>query len=507
MQPSTAQDDCLRQYQAILERQNLIIVSNRGPFSFQKEEDGSLKYQRSGGGLVTALLGLAKTVPSTWIACATSPEDRQWGSGEVELVDEETRINICFVNPTPEAYEGYYGVIANPLLWFLQHSIWDVANAPVLNRQTWQAWREGYVEVNRLVADAVVDQVRQKRGQPAFIMLQDYHLYLAPRMIRQRLRNRRKMILTHFIHIPWPGPEDWSLLPCEMREAILEGLCAVDLLGFQTREDALNFLRTCESLLPGVRVNYRMGRAIYRNHVTYVRDFPISIDVPATVQEAASEEAQQYYQQLLEGLGDLRMILRVDRTEPSKNIVRGFLAYEELLETHPEHHQKVQFLALLVPSRLEVEEYQDYLNSIMATAGRINAVFGNSDWEPVRVLVGDSYPRALAAMQLYDVLLVNPVADGMNLVAKEGPSVNQKNGVVVLSERAGAHQQLGEFATVVAPVDVSATAEALHEALMMSEEERKRRADGLKDQIQREDIRLWLCWQLDTLQKILDAKK
>jgi trehalose 6-phosphate synthase len=507
MQPSTAQDDCLRQYQAILERQNLIIVSNRGPFSFQKEEDGSLKYQRSGGGLVTALLGLAKTVPSTWIACATSPEDRQWGSGEVELVDEETRINICFVNPTPEAYEGYYGVIANPLLWFLQHSIWDVANAPVLNRQTWQAWREGYVEVNRLVADAVVDQVRQKRGQPAFIMLQDYHLYLAPRMIRQRLRNRRKMILTHFIHIPWPGPEDWSLLPCEMREAILEGLCAVDLLGFQTREDALNFLRTCESLLPGVRVNYRMGRAIYRNHVTYVRDFPISIDVPATVQEAASEEAQQYYQQLLEGLGDLRMILRVDRTEPSKNIVRGFLAYEELLETHPEHHQKVQFLALLVPSRLEVEEYQDYLNSIMATAGRINAVFGNSDWEPVRVLVGDSYPRALAAMQLYDVLLVNPVADGMNLVAKEGPSVNQKNGVVVLSERAGAHQQLGEFATVVAPVDVSATAEALHEALMMSEEERKRRADGLKDQIQREDIRLWLCWHLDTLQKILDAKK
>lgn len=507
MQPSTDQDDCLRQHQAILERQNLIIVSNRGPFSFQKEEDGSLKYQRSGGGLVTALLGLAKTVPSTWIACATSPEDRQWTAGEVELFDEETRINIRFVDPAPEAYEGYYGVIANPLLWFLQHSIWDVANAPVLNRHTWQAWREGYVEVNRMFADAVVDQVRQKRGQPAFIMLQDYHLYLAPRMIRQRLRNRRKMILTHFIHIPWPGPEDWSLLPCEMREAILEGLCAVDLLGFQTREDALNFLRTCESLLPGVRVNYRMGRAVYRNHVTYVRDFPISIDVPATLQEAVSEEAQQYYQQLLEGLGDLRMILRVDRTEPSKNIVRGFLAYEELLETHPEHHQKVQFLALLVPSRLEVEEYQDYLNSIMATAGRINAVFGNSDWEPVRVLVGDSYPRALAAMQLYDVLLVNPVADGMNLVAKEGPSVNQKNGVVVLSERAGAHQQLGEFATVVAPVDVSATAEALNEALMMSEEERKRRADGLKNQIQREDIRLWLCWQLDTLQKILDAKK
>jgi trehalose 6-phosphate synthase len=410
----------------------------------------------------------------------------------------------------------------------LQHSIWDFSRTPTLNRETWQAWEEGYVAVNRLIANAVVDQVR-KNKRPSLVMLQDYHLYLAPRMIEQALssgemhstwngtksrsrkhRQQRDLqqdtIITHFIHIPWPGPEDWGLLPGRMREAILDGLCAADLIGFQTREDSLNFIRTCESLLPGARVSYRTGRVVLHNHSSHVRDFPISIDVEAIHRDVQTEEVQQYHEQLTEVIGDQKVIVRIDRTEPSKNIVRGFLAYEELLEVHPEHQGKVQFLALMVPSRLEVEEYKDYLDAIMANAGRINARFGSSEWEPIRVLVGESYPRALAAMQLYDVLLVNPVADGMNLVAKEGPTVNEKSGVVVLSERAGAHQQLCDAALVIAPVDVSATAEALHRALTMSLAERQRRSDRMKKLIEREDIYLWLCWQLDALQGVVNAE-
>lgn len=500
------QDDCRGLNQKILKNRRIIFVSNRGPFSFHVDEGGQMTMQRSGGGLVTALLSLAHQVPSTWIAAAGSEEDRQFGQGAIPIDADGSSILMRFVDPDPQVYEDYYGVISNPLLWFLQHSIWDYANAPAINRDTWKAWNDGYVRVNQLFADAVVKQLSED-SMPSLVMLQDYHLYLAPRMIRSRLRGRQNVVITHFVHIPWPGPEDWGMLPRQMRESILTGLCAVDLLGFQTREDALNFIRTCESLLPGVQVNYRTGRVMLHNRVTHVRDFPISIDVRALREQCESEEVQQYYQQLAEITGGRHVILRIDRSEPSKNIVRGFQAFDELLETHPELREQVQFLALLVPSRLEVEEYQDYLKSLMAASGTVNAKYGNTEWEPVRVLVGESYPRAIAAMQLYDVLLVNPVADGMNLVAKEGPVVNDRAGVVVLSERAGAVQQLGDHALVISPCDISATAEALNMGLTMPQEERQRRAGALRKKVEDEDIQQWLCWQLDAVQKLVDLEE
>ncbi len=194
--------------------------------------------------------------------------------------------------------------------------------------------------------------------------------------------------------------------------------------------------------------------------------------------------------------------MRIDRIEPSKNIVRGFQAFDELLELHPEHRGKVQFLALMVPSRMEVEEYQNYLNELMGAAGQVNAKYGDSAWEPVRVVVGENYPRAVAALQLYDVLLVNSIADGMNLVAKEGPVVNQQHGVLVLSERTGARQQLESGALVIPPLDISATANALHQALIMPTDERKEKAERLRNLIEGEDIVDWLCKQLETIVKL-----
>jgi trehalose 6-phosphate synthase len=203
--------------------------------------------------------------------------------------------------------------------------------------------------------------------------------------------------------------------------------------------------------------------------------------------------------ELVDVVGHQRLILRIDRIEPSKNISRGFLAFEEMLELHPEHRGQVKFLALLVPSRMDVDEYREYLDELMAAAGRVNATYGDSGWEPVRVLVGDSYPRAVAALQMYDVLLVNAIADGMNLVAKEGPIVNRRDGVLVLSERAGARQQLEQGAIIVSPCDVYATAEALHRALEMPSQARRERAEGLRLLIEREDISDWLCRQLETI--------
>ncbi|GAG11089.1 unnamed protein product, partial [marine sediment metagenome] len=227
-----------------------------------------------------------------------------------------------------------------------------------------------------------------------------------------------------------------------MRHSILEGLCAADVLGFQTNDDALNFIRTCDTYLPRASTNYKLGRIWYRNHATHVRDFPISIDVETLNQLANSPAVEDYRSEIEDMVEDRKLVLRIDRIEPSKNIVRGFQAFEELLDLYPEYCEQVTFLALLVPSRLDVEEYHDYLDRLMAAAGQVNANFGTQDWEPIRIMVGENYPRAIAALKKYDVLLVNAIADGMNLVAKEGPIVNELDGVLILSERAGARQQL-----------------------------------------------------------------
>jgi trehalose 6-phosphate synthase len=477
---------------------SLIIASNRGPVTFEQDENGNFQYERGAGGLVTALTGLAHHADATWISCAQSKADATWQKGKVNLTESGHTMQVKFLNTEQTALNDYYNKIANPLLWFLQHSMWDVPRAPIIDRETWEAWENGYIPVNQLFAEKIVSQVR-KAKQPALVMLQDYHLYLVARFIYKQMRPKERPKISHFIHIPWPGPEYWSILPSAMRHLILDGLCAVDLLGFQTYEDGLNFIRTCESHLPNTRVNYKKGRIWYRNHATNIRDFPISIDVENIRSQSTSSNVSEHYKEILELVGDRQMILRVDRIEPSKNIVRGFLAFEELLEHFPEHCNKVMLLAILVPSRMDVNEYQDYLDEIMAVVGRINASYGNSKWEPVRLLVGEDYPRAIAAMKLYDVLLVNAISDGMNLVAKEGPIVNQRYGVLILSERAGASQQLSPDAIIVSPCDIYTTALALHQALTMPADERKDRASKLCTSVEREDIKDWLHKQIQSI--------
>jgi len=490
--------ECLTQQAGLLTDRALIVASNRGPVSFEQSEDGQWVPRRNGGGLVTALLGLCRHTDATWIACAQSEADIAWREGDTSPPGMDTTLNLHFLAPPPTVYDGYYNVISNPLLWFMQHSMWDIPRAPIVDQNTWRAWNEGYTAVNAMFAQTIAEHVTAANRR-TLIMLQDYHLYLAPRLLRAWLPPHIRPTVMHFIHIPWPGPEYCRILPPAMRQTILDGLCAVDILGFQTRDDAHNFLRTCESLLPGAHVNFKRGRVWYRNHATYVRYFPISIDVAALRELAESPEVACYRSSIEEMVSGRQLILRIDRIEPSKNIVRGFQAFEEMLALHPEHVGQVQFLAVLVPSRLNVSEYQSYLDELMAAVGRINARYGNSGWEPVRLLVGDDYPRAVAALQLYDVLLINAIADGMNLVAKEGPIVNQRDGVLILSERVGAREQLESGATVISPCDIYATAEALHQALRMSAQDRAQRASRLRWLIERDDISDWLCRQLEAV--------
>lgn len=481
---------------------NLIVAANRGPVTFQRAADGALEFERGRGGLVTALVGLSRYTDVTWVGCARNEADTAWAEGELTLLEGGRPVEVRFLSPDASTYHDYYGVIANPLLWFLQHSMWDIPRAPVIDGDTWEAWHEGYVVVNDLFAQALAEELRAT-SRPALVMLQDYHLYLTARSLRDRVSASEWPTLLHFVHIPWPGPDYWSVLPPAMRESILDGLCAVDVLGFQTRQDSRNFLYTCESLLPGAEIGRESGRlrVRYRDHTVYICDFPISLDAGALKRLAGSSEVADYQIQLRDRLGDRKIILRVDRVEPSKNILRGFHAFVEMLELYPEHREEVVFLALLMPSRMGVKEYRRYLDQVMALTGQINARYGTGDWEPIRVLVSANYPRVVAALRMYDALLVNSIADGMNLVAKEGPIVNQNHGSLILSERAGACQQLGEAALVISPCDVHGTAHELHRALTMPIADRRERAEQLRQLVEEEDITVWLCNQL---QAILD---
>jgi len=478
----------------------VIVAANRAPVVFERTTDGGFDFTRGAGGLVTALSALAQYLPATWIACARTEADKDWDEGDVPL-ENGHNIHIKFLNPSETAYDGYYNEIANPLLWFLQHSMWDLPRFPVINKKTWDAWEDGYQTVNRMFAEAIVKITRQSKKRP-LVMLQDYHLYLVGTYVQEMLPKNELPTLMHFTHIPWPGPEYWRILPATMRQAILGGMCSNDLLGFQTEEDSLNFIRATRTYLPRASAKFTKQRIWYRNHATHIRDFPISIDINGLREVAKNEEVNQYRQEI-ETLSDsCSLIVRVDRIDPSKNILRGFLAFEELLEYHPEHRGKVQFLAILVPSRMEVIEYQEMLDEIMAAVGRVNATFSDGDWEPVRIIINENYPRAVAALQCYDVLLVNSIADGMNLVAKEGPIVNRRDGALILSERTGARQQLSPGALVIAPCDVFATAEAIHQALTMPDEQRHENARLLSWMIERENITTWLLDQLEAISEL-----
>lgn len=477
----------------------IVIASNRGPFSFKAQKDGTYVTRRSAGGLVTALAALAARREVLWVATASSRGDSLWSEEHNDEPQEVDGIQLKFVRPAKKAYERYYNVISNPLLWFIQHQLWDYPRNPSITRETWSAWERGYVEVNRLFAETIADLV-EGVNRPVMILPQDYHLYMLPHFLRERLGFAVQ--IQPFVHIPWPSPDAWRILPAEMRSSILSSLLQSDRVGFQTRRDAFNFVQTCRFYIDNAHSHGSRDSIHYEERRIGAPSYPISVDVKALQTMVEEPETKLFREQIRNFVMGHQVILRIDRVEPSKNILRGLDAFRILLERHPEHVNRVQMLALLVPSRMEVDEYQSYLQEIMAVAGMINAEYGDGNWEPVRILLGNNYRRAMAAMQLYDVLLVNPIADGMNLVAKEGALVNQNDGVIVLSEHAGAFYELGEHVLSVSPFDIFSTAEALHQGLTMPLSERRERAEALRAKVQKNDVQRWFY---DQVEDALDA--
>ncbi len=476
----------------------LIVVSNRGPVSYDRDAEGARIARRGGGGLVTALRGLLERHDVTWIASAISDEDRAVAREAGGTVDETTRTGAPYrallVAHDPAAYDAYYNVVANPMLWFVHHSLWGLAEQLETGRGLRDAWRDGYEPVNEAFAAAALSELDRRPG--AAVFFHDYHLYRAPRLVRDA---RPDATLAHFVHIPWPGPDEWTALPPNLRLAVFDGLLANDLVGFHTARWQRNFLRSAVDLAGAEQVDDRT--LAYRGRRVRVVARAISID-PGEFDALAASDAVLERERELEATRDELLVLRVDRTDPSKNVVRGLRAFGLLLELHPELHGRVSMLALLDPSRQDVPEYVAYLAAIEREARTVNERFGRDGWTPLRLDVADDFPRSVAAYKQYDALLVNAVFDGMNLVAKEAPLVNVRDGVLVLSENAGAHEELGGWAVTVNPFDLLDQAEALHRALTMPAGERRERIEAIRAHVRNHDVSAWIDGLLDDLDGI-----
>jgi trehalose 6-phosphate synthase len=472
--------------------QPLIIVSNRGPAQFERTEDGRRTVQRGGGGLVTALTGLVSHRDALWIASAMTDEDvavSAENEGPIELSIDGIDYRVCLVESDPVAFDRFYNVIANPILWFIQHYLWDLSNAPDIRQEEVDAWDFGYQSVNRDIAAAVL---RQLEGvERPLVMLHDYHLYTAPGMIRAA---REDAFLHHFVHIPWSQPDSWRVLPGRIREALYRGMLANDIIGFHTSAYCRNFLRCCSELLE-VEVDFDRGAVLHERGETLARAYPLSIDAGRLERAAASPEVAEAERDVLDRRRE-HLLIRVDRADLSKNVLRGFTAFDIFLQQHPEFREKVTFIAHLQPSRQDVPEYTEYLERIEALVAVINHRHGTTDWMPIDLRIYENFFDAVARYKHFDLLIVNSIFDGMNLVAKEAPAVNTRDGVLMLSENTGSHEELADCALSVNPFDVQEQADAMYRALTMDPEERRLRAQRLKEIIFSRNPGDWVDEQL-----------
>ena len=475
----------------------VLVASNRGPVSFGFAEDGALTVSRGGGGLVSGLMsGLAAVAADggvLWLCAALSDADREaarrghradGGSGEAQ---------VRILEIPPDTFGAAYNGVANSVLWFVHHLLFDTPNQPRFGAQFHRDW-DAYVAYNEAFADALAEEYAPETR----VLIQDYHLALAPRLLRNRRPGAR---IAHFEHTPWAPPDYYRLLPDEVAVAILDGMLGADHAGFLAERWAAAFLDCCEAVL-GAQVTRGArgtGQVRHRGRVTEVAVHPLGVDVQALRDRSREADVRAAADGLAAAANGRHIIVRIDRTELSKNILRGLIAYRELLTTRPQWRGRVVHLAFAYPSRSGLAEYRAYTYLVHELAEEINAEFRTPDWEPLILEVKDDYPRSLAACGLADVLLVNPTRDGMNLVAEEGPILSERGCALVLSREAGAAALIGTDALLVNPYDVTATAEALHAGLCMPVDERRRRSAAIAAAASVHAPRNWLTEQLKAL--------
>ena len=448
----------------------IVLVSNRGPVTFETADDGSLVAKRGAGGLVSGIGPLVASSDVTWLAAAMTDGDR--AAAATGLVEADGfRVRLLAIDA--ETYRLAYDVVSNEVLWFAHHGLWDLAREPSFDGRWPAAW-DAYRRLNQVFADAVADVA----PEGAAVLIQDYHLCLVAAHLRDR---RPDLRCVHFSHTPFAPPLWLGALPAEAAQELLAGMAAHRACGFHTQRWADDFTASARELA-GLEPQ------------TFVS--PLASDPGDIRAVAASPECAEALEALEAGVGDRAVIGRVDRVELSKNILRGFLAYDLLLEAHPEHRGQVVFVAGAYASRAGVPGYSSYREDIERAVTAVNERWGTDDWQPIVLDVDDDHPRSVALLRRADVLLVNPIRDGLNLVASEGALVNDRDAVLALSPEAGAWERLQSAAVPVPPFDLVGTAEALHRALTMPAAERAERAALLRSLAEARVPADWLADQL-----------
>lgn len=448
----------------------LVVVSNRGPLAFTRGDDGKLAAKRGAGGLVATLGSALTDRDAVWVSAAISEDDRDAAAQGLTEADGFTWRALVVPD---EEYRMFYDVVSNATLWFMHHALFDLPRRPRIDRHWREAWA-AYRAVNRAFADAVCDEA----DHGATVLVHDYHVALVGARLAAARPDLRAV---HFNHTPFCSPAGLRVLPADVTHELMSGLAGFTACGFHSQRWADDFSACAREVL---------GAA----PPTFVA--PAATDHDDIARVAASDECAREFNELNERIGDRHFICRVDRIELSKNLLRGFLAFDDLLTTRPEWRGRVVFGAFVYPSRESLAEYVAYHQEVESLANRINERWATSDWTPIIVDTDDYFPRSCAALRRYDVLLVNPVRDGLNLVAKEGSLLNERDGVLALSREAGVWDELKEAALDVNPFDVAGTADVLAEALAMDGPERARRSALLCEAAARRTPRDWLEDQL-----------
>jgi trehalose 6-phosphate synthase len=433
----------------------VVVVSNRGPLSFRQGGAGEVEATRGAGGLVSGLGPLVAGTDALWVAAAMGEGDRAAAAaGVVDALDFRVRL----VEVDPDLYELAYDVISNQVLWFVHHGLYDLSREPAFGpdlRGAWQAYRR----VNRAFADAVADVA----PQGAVVLVQDYHLGLMGVALAEQ---RPDLDAVHFSHTPFATPTWLRVLPDHIAAELLSGLAAHRACGFHSQRWADDFTACCREVLA----------LAPRTFVS-----PLPADADDVRGAAASAACDRALGEIAAEVGDRLVVARVDRIELSKNLLRGFQAFDELLDRRPEWRGRVVFLASVYPSRTGVPAYIEYQQDVEALVERINDRWGGPDWTPIVYDTRDDYPRSVAVLRRADVVLVNAIRDGLNLVAKEAAIVNERDAVLCLSREAGVWDEVGAAAVAVHPYDVAGTADALDQALRMPPGERAERAARLRE--------------------------
>ena len=448
----------------------VVVVSNRGPLSFRRDGDGNLVARRGAGGLVSGLGPLVAGTDALWVAAAMSDGDREAAAAGV--VDaEDFRVRLLSVDP--EMYRLAYDVVSNQVLWFVYHGLYDLPRAPAFGRELREAW-QAYREVNAAFADVVAEAA----PEGAAVLVQDYHLGLLGLGLAER---RPDLAAVHFSHTPFATPTWLRVLPGQIAGEVLAGLAAHRACGFHTRGWADDFLACAHDVLA-------------LTPRTFVSPLPTDAD---DVRRAATSPACDAALAEIEAeVGDRLVVARVDRIELSKNLLRGFQSFDELLHRRPEWRERVVFVASVYPSRGGVPAYVEYQAEVDTLVAAVNERWATPGWTPIVYDTSDDYPRSVAVLRRADVLLVNPIRDGLNLVAKEGGLANERDAVLCLSREAGVWDEVGEAAVEVPPFDIAGTADVLDQALRMPGEERRARADLLRTLAAARRPADWLADQL-----------